>query len=272
MIAGRSGLEPAELLELVEEFKAALVNRATGGSSVDFSTYGAYRRTLQADPTTRALLPEFVQKCRTPDEFWTHIKEASPTYQGRREILAAQFDRLLTELEHAIQRNATLVELDAQLVARDALSQEFLEQQVRKCNLKLADADFDGAITNARSLLEGIFVEVERRLAEGDPPTDGDLVRQYGRVQRLLNLHPGEKDLADTLRQILSGMSSVVTGLAGLRNKLSDGHARRYKPERHHARLAVNAAKTIATFTLESYDHQLAAGRITPQSKPVGVP
>jgi hypothetical protein len=34
---------------------------------------------------------------------------------------------------------------------------------------------------------------------------------------------------------------------------MSDGHARERKPETHHARVIVNAAKTVAVFLVESY-------------------
>ena len=35
--------------------------------------------------------------------------------------------------------------------------------------------------------------------------------------------------------------------------EMSDAHARTYRPDRHHARLAVNAANTLVDFLLESY-------------------
>lgn len=42
--------------------------------------------------------------------------------------------------------------------------------------------------TNARSLVEAVLREMERRFGDANPPTDGDLVRQYSRVIKLLNL------------------------------------------------------------------------------------
>ena len=57
----------------------------------------------------------------------------------------------------------------------------------------------------------------------------------------------------DILGQILTGLTSVVAGLAATRNRMSDAHARTYRPDRHHARLAVNAANTLVDFLLESY-------------------
>jgi len=41
--------------------------------------------------------------------------------------------------------------------------------------------------------------------------------------------------------------------LTGLRNKMSDAHVATYKPDKHHAVLAVNAAKTLANFIVTKY-------------------
>jgi hypothetical protein len=69
-------------------------------------------------------------------------------------------------------------------------------------------------------------------------------------------LDPGGDDLETDLRQILTGLISVVNGLSGIRNRISDAHARSYRTERHHATLAVNAANTFVEFILESYRYQ----------------
>ena len=48
-------------------------------------------------------------------------------------------------------------------------------------------------------------------------------------------------------------LTNVVAGRATTRNRMSDAHARTYRPDRRHARLAVNAANTLVDFLLESY-------------------
>ena len=55
---------------------------------------------------------------------------------------------------------------------------------------------------------------------------------------------------------VLDILNSIVTGLSGLRNKMSDAHVASYKPSKHHAKLAVNSAKTIADFLFDSIKHQ----------------
>ncbi|MGH7950156.1 MAG: abortive infection family protein [Candidatus Binataceae bacterium] len=75
-------------------------------------------------------------------------------------------------------------------------------------------------------------------------------------VSRDLGLNPGS--LADVdLRRILSGAISVIDGLGSLRTHEGSAHGRgtkRYRVEPRHARLAINAAHTRATFVLETWD------------------
>jgi hypothetical protein len=138
------------------------------------------------------------------------------------------------------------------------VNQIFIEQQIKKCDDKLADGDYDGAITNARSLLEAVLTDVEQDLSPESPPAyDGDLIRLYKRVQKLLNLEPERTDIAEPLKQVLGGLTSVVTGLSALRNKMGDAHVRSYQPAKRHALLVVNAAKTAANFILECKEHKL---------------
>ncbi len=138
------------------------------------------------------------------------------------------------------------------------VNQLFIDKQIKKCDRKLAENDFDGAITNARSLLEAVLSEVEQDLSpQNPPPYDGDLVKLYKRVQKLLNLEPSRTDIAEPLKQVLGGLASIVSGLSGLRNKMGDAHVRSYQPAKRHAVLVVNAAKTLAAFVVETKEHNL---------------
>ena len=71
-------------------------------------------------------------------------------------------------------------------------------------------------------------------------------------------MQPERKDIAEPLRQTLSGLTSIVNGLAALRNKMSDAHVTTYRPSRHHAKLAVYAATTLADFLFETKSYQQA--------------
>jgi hypothetical protein len=49
------------------------------------------------------------------------------------------------------------------------LTHVFIDEQIAKCDNKLARDDYDGAITNARSLVEAVLTEIERRLDPSPP-------------------------------------------------------------------------------------------------------
>jgi hypothetical protein len=149
--------------------------------------------------------------------------------------------------------HGALVELELPSEGLSKLSHVFIEEQIKKCDLKVFEGDFAGAITNARSLLEAVLLEIEQELTHQSVVYDGDLPRLWRRVQGLLNLDPSRKDIADALRQVLGGLTTTILGIATLRNKISDAHATTYVASKRHAKLAVNAAKTIADFVIETF-------------------
>ncbi|MCX6960737.1 MAG: abortive infection family protein [Verrucomicrobia bacterium] len=160
------------------------------------------------------------------------------------------------------ETGGVVVQFDTPFPESQEVNHVFIEEQVLKCDKKIEEGDFDGAITNARSLVEAVLIEIEKQLSPAPQQYDGDLVKLNKRVQMLLNLDPSRKDISDILRQVLSGLTSVVNGLAGMRNKMSDAHVAGYKALKHHAKLAVNSAKTFADFIFDSYSYQKGTGKI----------
>jgi hypothetical protein len=132
----------------------------------------------------------------------------------------------------------------------------FIDEQIEKAETKIKEGDYDCAITNARTLLEAVLTELEKKLTENPPRYDGDMPKLYKRVQKLLNLEPGRPDIEGSLKQVLSGLVSIVGGMAGLSNSMGDRHVRSFKPSKHHAALVVNTAKTMANFLFESHQNQ----------------
>lgn len=164
---------------------------------------------------------------------------------------------------HILQHGEAIVELPEELAVVEPITREFMNEQIAKCRKKLEEDDFDGAITNARSLLEAVLLDIERRTG-GETSYDGDLNKLYKRVRKTMNLDP--KGAHEVVQPILTGFTSVVSGLAGTRNKMSDAHVRSFRPSRHHAKLAVNAANTLVDFLIDSYQHQVAKGLLPADS------
>jgi len=138
------------------------------------------------------------------------------------------------------------------------LSHAFIMEQIEKCRTKTSQRDYDGAITNARSLVEAVLAAIEKEFDSSAPDYDGDLPKLYRRVQKHLNLSPENPKIGNSLKQTLTGFISIIGGLSGLSNKMGDRHVREYKPAAHHAALIVNAAMTFSNFIFDTYAYQRA--------------
>ncbi len=155
-----------------------------------------------------------------------------------------------------------LITVEGVVVDSESLAEfenDYVTEQIRKCDDKIVSEDYDGAITNARTLAETVMVDI---LTIYDPEYKhkGDLTKAYGRIKSALNLAPSISGYPYSVKQILSGLNSIVVGLATIRNEMGemgDAHAIRYKPEKHHAKLAVNSAKTLSGFLIDSLRKQV---------------
>ena len=112
--------------------------------------------------------------------------------------------------------------------------------------LSNAESDPPAAATAACALLEAVFkVYVESHdLTLPKKPTIKPL---WNVVAANLGFTPGRIEDED-LKRILSGMSSVVDGIAALRTHAGSAHGRgtmRYHLKPRHARLAVHSAHTL---------------------------
>lgn len=153
-----------------------------------------------------------------------------------------------------------VIEVEHRFEESEELSELVIEEQIQKCKEKIEGGDYSGAITNARSLVEAVCVKIEADLDPNAQGNDGDLVKLFNRVRKLLNLDPSRQDISDSLKQVLAGLSNIINGLAAMRNKMSDAHGVAYKPSRHHAKLAVNSAKTLADFLFDTMNYQIEKG------------
>ncbi|MBN1880644.1 MAG: abortive infection family protein [Deltaproteobacteria bacterium] len=157
----------------------------------------------------------------------------------------------------------TSVDLTIKQDGLPKLTLHFIEEHIAKCDRKISEGDYNGAITNARSLLETVILAIQEDITGASDRFEGNLVKMFRQLQKHLNLDPSREDVSDSLRQVLTGLISIVSGLAPMRNIMSDSHGTTYRPTKHHAKLAVNAAKTISDFLFETYDYQKSKGLIS---------
>lgn len=111
------------------------------------------------------------------------------------------------------------------------------------------------AVSAAANILESIF----KTYIEDNGltmPDKQDLQPVFKVVRGDLGLDPSRVEDQD-LQRIISGLFSVVDGIGALRTHASSAHSegrKGYRLEPRHARLAVNAAHSVATFILETWD------------------
>lgn len=137
----------------------------------------------------------------------------------------------------------------------DKIDFPYITEQIKKCDDKIAQRDLEGAITNARNLIESICKYI---LDETNTPysEDSDLPSLYKEASKCLNMHPSTH-VENSFKQILSGGVNIIQGFSAIRNKLSDAHGKSqvksYKPDMHHAIFVVGIAKSLADFIFASY-------------------
>ncbi|UPW09353.1 abortive infection family protein [Gordonia terrae] len=120
--------------------------------------------------------------------------------------------------------------------------------------LSKVTSDPDGAITATRTTLESICKHIcdERSVAYEN---SWDLAKLYKVTASSMEVSPDQHS-EQIIKQILSGATTVVSGLAGMRNALSDAHGRgkgSVGPAPRHAKLAVNAGFAIAGFLIDTH-------------------
>jgi len=117
------------------------------------------------------------------------------------------------------------------------------------------ESDPATGITAACSIIEAlckVYIEDE----DLEMPAKQNIKNLWKVVSKSLGLDP--REIADQdITRILSGFTSVIDGIGALRTHTSSAHGRgrnAYRLEPRHARLAINAAHTLVSFVLETWD------------------
>lgn len=78
-----------KLVELMDEFKAGLLSKATDGT-IDSTYYVQTRNVLMENKSIRDQIPIFIKSCRTADEFREYVRGEFANYNARRKLLRAR--------------------------------------------------------------------------------------------------------------------------------------------------------------------------------------
>src|SRR5262245_2417593 len=205
---------PDPLVAKVESLQNLLVSFATAAGVSGYGDYEELRRDLLNNPLTGTGLPRFVHTCRDLSQFWQFIKYKYGTYAERRTYIWSEFRPLLDSLE--ARATAPILPSDQQVLSR--LSPEAV-QTVAQRALDRRISDPEGAITAARTLLETVCKHIIDDLSVRYDE-DGELPKLYQLTSESLKVAPSQHT-EQVFKQILGGCTSVVQGLASLRNRLA---------------------------------------------------
>ncbi|MDQ0205231.1 abortive infection family protein [Alkalicoccobacillus murimartini] len=135
-------------------------------------------------------------------------------------------------------------------------------ESISKCEDRINIADYSGAVTSAKTLVEGVCKEIINRFPEEIDKKKYDLPSLFTEVRKNLNLNPRDPHLDKSLKEVLTGLIKIVNGISEIRNMQGDSHIPKYKIDRHHALLVVNSAKTLVTFIFNTYEYQFEKGKL----------
>lgn len=158
--------------------------------------------------------------------------------------------------QYIIRKIGTKVELEAPNLK--IINRDYIKNLSERANKNIEENDFDSAITKARTILEETFCYVIEE--KGEIPSDsGNINKLYKQVKDLYNMH-ADKEMDLRINMLLSGLEKIVSGIAEMRNSVSDSHGlgiKRINILSYHATLAVNSAVTMAEFILSvSQNHK----------------
>lgn len=132
-----------------------------------------------------------------------------------------------------------------------SIDREYIKSISSRAMQDVEQQNYDSAITKSRTLLEETFYYVIEK--KGETPSDsGDIAKLHKQVRTLYNMHT-DANADKRINTLLSGLNSIVSAIAEMRNKDSDAHgvgANRIAIDEHHARLFVNSSMTMADFIL----------------------
>ncbi len=129
------------------------------------------------------------------------------------------------------------------------LTHSGIQKTLIKCERRIKEGDYEGAITASRALLETLLLYFYRQLKKKEYDFDGKLPKLFKDVLKLLNLTINSKT-QNSIKRILSGLISIIDGISEISNKEGDRHGKLEVTfiSKEYATLVLNATKTVADF------------------------
>lgn len=151
--------------------------------------------------------------------------------------------------EYLIQPIKSKIEVSAPKIK--VIDREYIRDISSRAFLDIEQNNYDSAITKSRTLLEETFYYVIEQKCE-IPDSSGDIMKLYKQVRELYNMHTNS-DADKRINKLLSGLNTIVSSIAEMRNKDSDAHgvgSNRISIRDYHARLLVNSSIAMSEFII----------------------
>lgn len=208
-------------------------------------------------------LAEFVRKGKMEDVvrlFQDLIRHYEANYE---ELLQDEKEqRKLCRLKEIVGKYSQGLVAQIATPAIKNVDYTYIKEMSERANQDVEKGTFDSALTKARTLLEEVFCKVIEK--KGETPIDsGEIRGLYNQVKTLYKMHQNS-EYDKRINGLLSGLEKILTAVAEMRNGASDSHGvgqRRLQIEKHHARLMVNSAQTMAEFILAVSERNGCSGK-----------
>ncbi|ARC67103.1 hypothetical protein B14_04140 [Bacillus licheniformis] len=208
-------------------------------------------------------VPNLIKECRSINELIYRIEARAHNnntslYEDIYEISEA-FNPFIDEIE---LQNIEIKIINIECEVPQKLNYNDILDYINKCDARIKNGDYSGAITTAKTLIEGVCKEIIYNIEKKEYEGKSNLPKLFDEVRKHLSLEP--KELDKPLKEVVSGLIKIIKGLNEIRNSSGDSHAgngNNSKLALHHALLVVNSAKTAANFLFNTYEFQRKKGK-----------
>lgn len=205
-------------------------------------------------------LPPIFKDCRTVEEFIQYISnDYNSSIGDNLSYISTLFNPFI---DYVDMQNIEVKIIHIKCEVPKELNYNHILEDIVKCEDRIDNGDYSGALTSAKSLIEGVCKEILFSIEGKEVEVKPSLPELFKDVRTHLNLDPSNKALQKPLKEVISGLIKVVHGLNEARNISGDTHTRKGKPSLHHALLVVNSAKTVVNFLFHTYEYQRNMGII----------
>ena len=198
------------------------------------------------DVVLKELFPDLVLNYQSLSSFWEFIKNKYAHYDERRVFIRKKFNAILLKIE----------EIDIQgdgFVIEQKNLNSLLGDDYKKAMRRLMQEDYDGVITIAKTMVDNTCKRIHKEMNNLE---EKDII-SVNCKETLEDLGiKGKSDYDKRINKLVSGLNSIESGISELRNVSGDAHSVKYRPERHHALLAINSACTLSQFLIDVYNNK----------------